>query len=149
MAEDPALGRVERILIYIVCDTHSGNIKFEATEQDTLICLGDWVQGEIDTKAKKILVRGDGDTMATDAWDFVCDGLLLDHIWFTHEPAFSLPLRAKRNIFGHLHAGNINDFGYQEKEWHFWLPPNEVHELDRFIFESTNRKNLELKRSMI
>lgn len=134
---------------YIVVDTHSRKIEFESNPEDTLICLGDWEQGEIKTKAKKILIRGDHDILPTDTWDFVCDGLLLSHIWYTHEPAFTLPLGAKRNIFGHLHTGKINEFGYQEKEWHFWLPPNEVHELYKFLFESKERKNLENKRSII
>lgn len=135
--------------VYIVADTHSRKIEFESQPDDLLICLGDWVQGEIKTKAKKILVRGDADTMDNSAWDLVVDGLLLDHVWFTHCPAFSLPLGAKRNIFGHLHAGNINDFGYQEKEWHFHLPPNEVHELDKFMFQSRLRKNAETERRLI
>lgn len=135
--------------IYIVADTHSRGIELKCDPDDILICLGDWVQGEIKTDAKKILIRGDGDIMDTSSWDLVVDGLLLNHIWFTHAPAFTLPLGAKRNIFGHLHTGNINDFGYIEKEWHFWLPPNEIHELSKFMFESRVRKNLENQRAMI
>lgn len=136
-------------MIYIVADTHSSKIEFKSNPEDTLICLGDWTQGEIKTNAKKILIRGDHDYMDNSVWDLVCNGLFLEDVWFTHEPAFSLPLGAKRNIFGHLHTGRINEFGYQEKEWHFWLPPNEVHELDKFMFESRLRKNLENQRGTI
>lgn len=135
--------------VFIVCDTHSRKIEFESQPDDLLICLGDWTQGEIKTKAKKILVRGDADTMDNSAWDLVVDGLLLDHVWFTHAPAFSLPLGAKRNIFGHIHTGRVEEFGFLEREWQFHLPPNEVHNLDKFIFESTNRKNLENHRRLI
>lgn len=128
--------------IYIIADTHGTNIKFESKPEDLLIHLGDYETGKIETAAKKIIIRGDHDMLPLDEFDFACDGLLINHYWLTHEPAFTLPLGAKRNIFGHIHTGRINEFGYQEKEWHYWLPPNEIHELDKFIFEAKERIEL-------
>ncbi len=36
-------------------------------------------------------------------FDFACDALTFQHIWFTHKPAKSLPSGTHLNIHGHLH----------------------------------------------
>lgn len=128
---------------FIVGDTHSGSIEFESKPEDTLIHLGDYIQGEVKTKAKKILIIGNHDEMDTDGFDLACHGLLLNQIWFTHEPAERLPKGAKWNICGHVHYHNMNDCGYEKKWFHMVLPPNQIVELDRFIFEQQAQKRLE------
>jgi len=120
-------------MIYVVADTHGTNIEFESLPEDILIHCGDWEMGEIKTAAKKILVFGNHDFMPPKPFDFACDGLLLDHIWFTHEPAFSMPLGAHLNVCGHVHETDMNDLGYREKPWHKVLPPNTILKLSDVI----------------
>lgn len=136
--------------LFVVGDTHGREVSFESVPEDTLIHLGDWEMGNIKTKARKILIRGnhtDLDPMAT--FDFICDGLLYNQVWFTHEPAERLPKGAVMNIYGHIHDGKINDYGYEQKSWHLWLPPNEVHLLDKLIFEHREAKREYLRRESI
>lgn len=134
---------------YIIGDTHGRAIKLQSEPEDLLIHLGDYEQGSIDTAAKKILILGNHDMMSVDLFDFACDGLLFNKIWFTHEPAERLPKGAVWNIYGHIHDGKINDFGYEQKSWHIWLPPNEVHELGKFMWEAEQAKEARLRREMI
>ena len=122
--------------IYVASDTHGAKIKFDSNKDDTLIHLGDWERGEVDTEAYKILVSGNHDCFPTEEWDFVCDGFLKDHIWFTHEPAERLPKGAYWNVCGHIHDGKMNDYGYEKKSWHILLPPNEILNLDRVFFDA-------------
>lgn len=122
-------------MIYVCADTHSRKIEFDATEEDTFIHCGDWEQGEVITKAKKVLVRGNHDIFPPEGWDLVVDGLLIDKYWFTHEPAERLPKGAIYNICGHVHYHNMNDIGYEKKWFHRVLPPNTILTLDKFLFE--------------
>ena len=120
---------------FVVADTHGTRIEFESNFEDLLIHLGDWERGEIKTKAKKILISGNHDMFSTNEWDFVCDGLLLDHIWYTHEPAERMPKGSHYNICGHLHDNDMNDFGYEKKPWHIVLPANEILDLEKVLWE--------------
>lgn len=135
--------------VYVVGDTHGREIKFESEADDILIHIGDYEQGKINTKAKKILIYGNHDMLPVDEFDFACDGLLFKKIWFTHEPAERLPKGAIMNVFGHIHDGKINDYGYEQKSWHLWLPPNEVHLLDKLVFEHEEKKREKLRRDSI
>ncbi len=121
--------------IFVVADTHSRKIDFRATKEDVLIHCGDWERGEVITDAFRVLVLGNHDIFPTDPWDFVCDGFLYKHIWFTHEPAERLPKGAYFNVCGHIHDGRMNDYGFEEKSWHLLLPPNEIHNLEKLMYE--------------
>jgi predicted phosphodiesterase len=132
-------------MIYIISDTHSNKIELKATKDDILIHLGDWEQGEVKTDAFKVLVSGNHDMFPTDCWDFVCDGFLVNHYWFTHEPADRMPKGAYWNVHGHTHYQNMNDFGYEKKSWHFTVPPNQILDFERFIFEQKIQKKEEDK----
>jgi len=125
--------------IFVAADTHSRKIEFESQSDDLFIMCGDWEQGEVNTKAKKILVSGNHDMFPTDIWDFVADGILLKHIWFTHEPAFTLPLGAYWNVHGHTHYHNPTELGYPKKVWHRALPPNQILLLEKFMFEENEK----------
>jgi predicted phosphodiesterase len=132
-------------MIYLISDTHSNKIELKATKDDVLIHLGDWEQGEVNTEAFKILVSGNHDMFPTDKWDFVCDGFLKDHIWYTHEPAERLPKGAYWNIHGHVHYHNMNDCGYEKKWFHLNIEPNTIFNLDRFMFEEKDKRRQEMK----
>lgn len=134
---------------YIVGDTHGRKIDFNSEPDDLLIHLGDYEEGEVKTSAKRILIIGNHDDRPLDQFDIACDGLLYKKIWFTHEPAERLPKGAIWNIFGHIHDGKINDYGYEQKSWHVWLPPNEIHDLDKFMFEAERAKNERIRRETI
>lgn len=127
---------------YIAADTHGSEVKFESEPEDIFILVGDWEIGDIKTAAKKILVYGNHDLLPPEPFDFACDGLLLNHIWYTHEPAFRLPLGAHWNVCGHIHENNMNDLGYERKPWHILLPPNTVLNLDRVIMEKKHDPTL-------
>lgn len=126
-------------MIYIVGDTHGSKIEFQSQPEDILVHVGDWEIGEVNTQAKKILIRGNHDIMPPEPFDFMCDGLLLEHIWFTHEPAFQIPLGAHWNICGHVHETAMNDIGYIQKPWHIVVEPNVIKTLDQLIFEAKER----------
>jgi predicted phosphodiesterase len=126
--------------IFIVGDTHGSRIQFPSEENDILIHVGDYEMGKIETKAKRILIYGNHDQLPVDKeFDFACDGLLLNHVWFTHEPAFTMPLGAYWNVCGHVHDNDMNDLGYVNKPWHVVVVPNEIKTLDRLLFEAKER----------
>lgn len=137
-------------ITYVVGDTHGRAVEFKSNPEDLLIHIGDYEQGEIRTDAKRILIYGNHDIMPVDQqFDFACDGLILNKVYFTHEPAERLPKGAIWNVFGHIHDGKINDYGYEQKTWHIWLPPNQVQTLDRVIFEASEAKREWLRRESI
>jgi predicted phosphodiesterase len=121
---------------FVCADTHGAKIEFDSEPEDLLIHLGDYEMGEVLTNAKKIIVVGNHDSLPLDQFDFACDGFLKDHIWFTHEPAERLPKGAYWNVCGHIHDGKLNDYGYEKKPWHILLPPNEILNLDKVLWEN-------------
>lgn len=128
-------------MIYVVGDTHGAKVEMpQLTEEDILVHIGDWEIGEVITPAKKILIYGNHDILPVyPTFDFACDGLLLEHIWFTHEPAFQIPLGAHWNVCGHVHETDMNDIGYIQKPWHIVVIPNEIRTLDQLVFEAKER----------
>lgn len=134
---------------YVCGDTHGRSIKFDSNPEDLLIHIGDYEQGEIETNAKKVLIYGNHDLLPVDQFDLACDGLLYKKCWFTHEPAERLPKGAIWNVFGHIHDGKINDYGYEEKSWHVHLPPNEIRKLDELLFQKDQQKHEDIRRATI
>lgn len=126
--------------IFVVADTHGSKIEFASNPEDILIHCGDWESGEINTAAKKILVLGNHDILPPVPFDFVCSGILLNNVWFTHEPAFTMPLGGHYNVHGHTHDIDLNDLGYVRKPWHITLIPNEIKTLERIIWEHKEGK---------
>jgi predicted phosphodiesterase len=126
--------------VFVVGDTHGSSIKFKSEKNDILVHVGDYETGKIETEAKRVLIYGNHDQWPVDdSFDFACDGLLMNHIWFTHEPAFSLPLGAYYNICGHVHDNNMNELGYIQKPWHIVVKPNEIRTLDQILWEHKNQ----------
>lgn len=116
-------------MIYVITDTHGTDLLDVPTDCTTLIHLGDYETGLL-PDCYKILVRGNHDNKdSEEEFDLVVDGLMLDHIWFTHEPAFSLPLGAHYNAHGHLHENNYQDYGYINKPFHIRLTPHVFYNL--------------------
>lgn len=124
-------------MIYLIADTHGQEIPDgEMDFNDTLIHVGDYGKGNIPLRPRSVLVLGNHDEGVTNynsKFDFICEGVLLDHVWFTHEPAFSLPLGAHYNIHGHLHENDYEDYGYIKKPFHIRLLPNLLYKLDDLI----------------
>lgn len=119
--------------IYVIGDTHGEDIPNKWLQKgDTLIHIGDYEHGMIpDFEGKIILIRGNHDaSVVEDNFDFIADGILLRGIWFTHEPAVTLPRGASVNICGHTHTNNPDDYGYPLKPFHRILPPNKLMHLD-------------------
>ncbi len=119
-------------MIYLIVDTHGAEIVLPA-DCLKLFHLGDFVEGKIrlpGTATRAVLIRGNHDKNLSECpFDFVCDGLLIDGFWFTHEPAFSLPLGAHFNIHGHLHGNVYEDYGYIRKPFHIELKPNTLYRI--------------------
>lgn len=126
--------------IWLISDTHGRGINLLAVELgDILIHLGDYAYGRVNTNEDiaipMILIKGNHDDIlgAENPFDFVCDGILLDGIWFSHEPVAHLPKGAHLNIHGHLHEDRYEDYGYVKKDFHRRLEPNKLYRLEDII----------------
>jgi predicted phosphodiesterase len=119
-------------MMYFVADTHGADIRVPKS-CTTLIHVGDYVGGHIDAPkdCTLILVRGNHDTEITDYsyFNVVVDGLLVNNMWITHEPAFTLPLGAHMNVHGHLHDNPYEDYGYVKKSFHYLLEPKRMYSM--------------------
>jgi predicted phosphodiesterase len=119
-------------MIYVITDTHGSDLShLELTGKDTLIHLGDWCGSPLPAGCRNVLVQGNHDYgYLKSEFDLVVDGFLLNHVWFTHEPAFTLPLGAHHNVHGHLHTHDYEDYGYVKKSFHRRVFPNKLYLLD-------------------
>ncbi len=100
---------------------------------------------------RKILIRGNHDWHHNCKWwmehgfDFACDAMTFQHIWFTHKPAKSLPSGTHLNIHGHLH--NIwHGFHKDEPETELTTRAGKLHNSWQRLFaiEYTDYKPVEL-----
>lgn len=129
-------------MIYLVADTHGKNIVMPK-DCHALIHLGDWCGGDILYEDNligspfKILVRGNHDkNVKANIFSLIADGILIDGIWFSHEPVDHLPKGAHLNVHGHLHENDYEDYGYVKKPFHVCLTPNVIYTLEGFTGES-------------
>lgn len=122
-------------------------------EDDTVIHLGDVLFGDhkeilrdiLDARpGYKILVRGNHDSKTPEwyldhGFCLVTDGILLNSVFFSHEPVHPLPPWIKYNIHGHLHKDNHREMPswYHESRWRYILAEVETTlgplELNEFI----------------
>ena len=109
---------------YLIADTHGQKIKCKGH----LIHLGDADESLVSAPGGKMLIRGNHDHTPKQ-FDFVCEGMMKWHIWFSHEPAERLPKGAHYNIHGHLHGNKYSDYGYEKKKFHIELPVNKLVKL--------------------
>jgi predicted phosphodiesterase len=123
-------------MIYLVADTHGENT-YPPKDCKTLIHLGDDCGSDFPASfsGKRILIRGNHDDNPAlfATWDFVCDGLLVDNLWLTHEPQFTLPLGAHKNIHGHLHNNPYEEYGYIKRPFHVLLEPKKFYKLEDLV----------------
>jgi metallophosphoesterase superfamily enzyme len=132
-------------MIYYVCDTHGAEVRVP-DDCTCLVHLGDAENSLITGGTigfRKVLVRGNHDEK-TDylQYDLVLDAYLCNNVWFTHEPAFSIPLGAHWNVHGHMHEAVYEDYGYIEKPFHIRLYPRKLYSWDdiqRFITMAKGR----------
>lgn len=118
-------------MIYLITDTHGESFDIP-NDCSILIHAGDFGHGTFSHPAhcKTILVRGNHDDLQSEVlFTMAVDGILINHIWITHEPAFTLPLGAHYNAHGHLHENEYEDYGYIKKPFHIRLLPNKFYTL--------------------
>lgn len=121
--------------IYLIADTHGKDIVLPLNCK-TLVHLGDYEKGKISGDAIKILVKGNHDLSQNEVFDFETDALLLDNIYFTHEPQERLPKGGHYNICGHIHDNDPLDYGFVIKKFHIVLPANKLINLAELMNEN-------------
>jgi hypothetical protein len=117
--------------MYLIADTHGQDVKCCGE----LIHLGD-CNGSKVLAPQAILIRGNHEEK-TDftQFDYICDGLILNNVLFTHEPQERLPKGCHFNICGHLHDDNPDDYGFIKKEFHIILPANKLIKITEILDE--------------
>lgn len=100
------------------------------TKRDVLICIGDMAfthAGLHKLKVlpcRKILVRGNHDTLSTDAYREVFDEIegawKYKRAFITHIPIHPMELYRGKNIHGHCHRGGPADLQKGEEWWAYY-----------------------------
>lgn len=114
---------------YVCGDTHGKDI-ICPDDCSMLIHLGDWERGGIDGCFPAVLIRGNHDPEKNREFDFTVDGMAIGKYYFSHEPMERLPKGTYINIHGHLHGNKYSDYGYEQKEFHREILPNQFYKLE-------------------